>query len=478
MSHETVSNMPEELCSLSIAEAAELVERREVSPVELTQSALQRIDLHDSRLAAFISRYHDAAMLSAKEAEREISRGNYRGGLHGIPIALKDNIYLRDEVTTMGSRIYGDFRPNYDAGVVERLRAGGAVVLGKTNMHEFALGVTTDNPHYGTCRNPWDLGRSPGGSSGGSAVAVASRMAYGALGTDTSGSIRIPAAACGLVGLKPTYGRVAKNGIFPEAWTLDNVGTLTRCVADAAIMLDAISGHDQRDPTSLNLPATRLVETLSLDIRGMVVGIEDDYFFADVDTEVARAVWAAIDTLHDLGAVIKPIALPTLRHCVWALTIIDSSETTTVHEATLRERPGDYGEDVLFLLKCGTLPSAVDYLHAQQLRSRIRHEFAAAFTEVDVIAAPTVPIRTPEIGETVTTINGVEADTVESLMRLVGPANLVGLPSMSLPCGVLGGMPVGLELMARPLDERRILTAASAFESTDPLHGRIATAYS
>ncbi|MEO6943673.1 MAG: amidase [Lacisediminihabitans sp.] len=470
--------MPDELCSLTITEAAGLVERREVSPVDLTRSAFDRIERYDAQLAAFISRYQETAMLSAKEAEREISHGNYRGRLHGIPIALKDNIYLRGEVTTMGSKIHQNFTPDYDAGVVERLRAGGAVILGKTNMHEYALGVTTDNPHYGTCRNPWDLSRSPGGSSGGSAVAVASQLAYGALGTDTSGSIRIPAAACGLVGLKPTYGRIGKHGIFPEAWTLDHVGTLTRCVADAAIMLDAISGHDQRDPTSLDLAPTRLGESLSPDIRGMIIGIEEDYFFADVDSDVARIVRSAIDTLQQLGAVIRPITLSTLRHCVWALSIIDSSETTTVHEATLRERPEDYGNDVRFLLECGTLPSAVDYLQAQQLRAKIKHEFAAVFTEVDVIAAPTVPIRTPMIGELVTTANGTEVDTIESLMRLVGPANLVGLPSVSLPCGLLDGMPVGIELMARPLNEQQLLIVAATLESTDTLRGHAPTAYS
>ena len=207
------------------------------------------------------------------------------------------------------------------------------------------------------------------------------------------------------------------------------------------------------------------------------MGIEEDYFFAGVDTEVSDIVRSAIDTLSQLGAVIKPIALPMLRHCVWALTIIDSSETTTVHDAMLRDRPEEYGEDVRFLLACGTLPSAVDYLNAQQLRARIKHEFAAAFADVDVIVAPTLPIRTPAIGELMTTVNGAEVDTVESVMRLVGPANLVGLPSLSLPCGILNDMPVGIELMARPLDERHILAAAAALESTDPLRGRAPSAY-
>lgn len=472
-----MSGVASDLLSRPLAEVAKLIKSREVSPAELTRESLAHIDRYDSQLRAFISRYDDTAMRAAQNAEAAIGRGEYRGPLHGIPIGLKDNIFLRGRVTTMGSKIHHDYLPNEDAGVVTKLNTAGAIVLGKTNMHEYALGVTTDNPHFGTCRNPWDLHRSPGGSSGGSAAAVASEMVFAALGTDTSGSIRIPAAACGLVGMKPTYGRVGKSGVFPEAWTLDHVGTLTRSVADAAIMLDAITGHDPHDPASLNMVGTHCAQGLSTDIRGLVIGVEEDYFFADVDDDVARIVRAAIDALSDLGATIKPIKLPRLRHAVWALTIIDSSETTTVHQSMLDSRPQDYGDDVRLLLECGTLPTAVDYLQAQQLRRRIKDEFAAVFTEIDVLAAPTLPIQTPAIGEMASLINGSSTDTVEALMRMVGPGNLVGLPSLSVPCGVLAGMPVGLELIGPPLGEQRVLNVGAAFEATSPLQGLCAAAY-
>ena len=469
--------MTNELMSLTLAEVADLIKAKIVSPVEVTTQALREIEQHADDLKAFISHDPETALAAAREAESEIARGRYRGALHGIPIALKDNIYLRNQVTTMGSKIHRKFVPSYDATVAVKLRDAGAVIVGKTNMHEYALGVTTDNPHFGTCRNPWDLEKTPGGSSGGSAVAVAGSMALGALGTDTSGSIRIPAAACGLVGLKPTYGRVSKYGCFPEAWTLDHVGTLTRTVTDAAIMLDALSGYDVHDHTSALTGASEFHGALSTDIRGRVIGVEEEFFFHNVDDDIALLARAGIDVLRELGATIVPVKLPSLQHCVWALTIIDSSETTTVHEATFVSRAFDYGEDVRFLLECGTLPTAVDYLHAQQLRRQIQLEFAEAFEGIDAIISPTLPIRTPSIGETSSDINGTAFDTVESVMRLVGPANLVGLPSMSVPCGLIGGLPVGLELIGRAFGEQAILDLGSAFESTDPLGGARPEAY-
>lgn len=469
--------MTNELMCLTLAEVSELIKQKSVSPVEVTTQALEQIEQHADDLKAFISHDPELALAAAREAEQEIARGRYRGALHGIPIALKDNIYLRNQVTTMGSKIHRNFVPSYDATVAVKLRDAGAVILGKTNMHEYALGVTTDNPHFGTCRNPWDLDRTPGGSSGGSAAAVAGSMALGALGTDTSGSIRIPAAACGLVGLKPTYGRVSKYGCFPEAWTLDHVGALTGTVTDAAIMLDAISGYDVHDHTSVGTAPPEFRNALSTDIRDCVIGVEEEFYFHNIDDGIALIVRAGIDRLRELGATILPVKLPTLQHCVWALTIIDSSETTSVHEATLASRASDYGEDVRFLLECGTLPTAVDYVHAQQLRRRIQLDFAEAFKGVDAIISPTLPIRTPLIGETSSDINGTPFDTVESVMRLVGPANLVGLPSMSVPCGLLDGLPIGLELIGRPFGEQTILDLGLAFESTDPLDGAHPEAY-
>jgi aspartyl-tRNA(Asn)/glutamyl-tRNA(Gln) amidotransferase subunit A len=463
--------MADDLLSLPLSEVSNLIKERKVSPVELTRSCLDRIDRLNPTLNAFISIYHDEAIEQAKAAEAEIFKGDYRGKLHGVPIALKDNLYLARRVTTMGAKIHRDFVPTYDAGVVTRLRPTGAIFLGKTNMHEYALGATTDNPHFGTCRNPWDLSKIPGGSSGGSAAAVAAHLAFGALGTDTSGSIRVPAAVCGLVGLKPTYGRVSKYGCFPEAWTLDHIGPLTRTVADSAIILDAISGFDQNDPTCLDLPPTQAFGSINKDIRGLVIGVEEDFFFGFVDHQVESLVRAGIEKLRALGATVKPVKLPSLENAFWALTIIDTSETTTVHQPMMKTRAADYGDDVRFLIECGYLPTAVDYLQALQLRRHIKLEVAEMFKTVDVLIAPTLPSKTPSIGEFTSVVNGTSVDTIEILMHNVGPGNLLGLPSLSMPCGVVEGMPVGMEIIGSVLGEQAVLNIALAFESTNPLNG-------
>jgi aspartyl-tRNA(Asn)/glutamyl-tRNA(Gln) amidotransferase subunit A len=302
-------------------------------------------------------------------------------------------------------------------------------------------------------------------------------MTIAALGTDTSGSIRIPAALCGIVGLKPTYGRVSRFGCFPEAWTLDHIGPMTRTVADAAIVLDAISGYDARDPGSLNQPPTRTAGQLASTLDGVVIGIDEEFFFTDVDDEIDRCVRDGIEALRRQGATIKSIRIPGLSNCEWALTIIDTSETSTVHHANLRDRPEDYSDDVRLLLECGELPSAVEYLEAQQLRRHLRSEMQRAFDGVDVLVAPTLPTRTPLIGKTTTTINGRDVDAIESLMRLVGPASLLGLPSLSVPCGVAKGLPVGMQVIGPALGEQKVLNTGHVLELSEPMGSMRATAY-
>lgn len=469
--------MSTDLAALPVHELAPLLESREVSPVEVTEAVLENVGRHDQKLRAYIDVYRDEALEGARNAESEISGGRYRGPLHGVPLAIKDNIYFADRVTTMGSKIHGDFVSPTNATVVDRLSEAGAVFLGKLNMHEYALGGTTDNRYYGTCRNPWDLDMSPGGSSGGSAAALASNMASAALGSDTSGSIRIPAAFCGIVGLKPTYGRVSRFGVFPEAWTLDHVGPMTRSVKDAAIMLDAMSGYDRRDPGSLNQPAIRTAGSLRTTCEGLTIGVVEDFYFADVDDEVARTVRDGIESLRQLGAEIRTINIPGLRDCEYALTIIDTSETSTVHHANLRDRPVDYSDDVRMLLECGELPSAVEYLEAQQIRRNLRTQVQESFGGVDVVAGPTLPIRTPTIGEATAKLNGRDVDALENLIRLVGPASLLGLPSLSLPCGLVNALPVGMQLVGPAGGEQTVLDVGNALESTSPLGSRRATAY-
>jgi aspartyl-tRNA(Asn)/glutamyl-tRNA(Gln) amidotransferase subunit A len=365
----------------------------------------------------------------------------------------------------MGSRIHADFVPDFTATAVARLTAAGAVIVGKTNMDEYALGGSTDNPYYGTCRNPHDLDRSAGGSSGGSAASVAAGIVAGALGSDTSGSIRIPASMCGVVGLKATYGRVSRYGCFPEAWTLDHVGAITASVTDAAIMLDAISGWDPHDPATLHLPPTSTFPRLRADLAGTVIGVEEDFYFADVDDDIATLVKRAIGRLEQFGVVIRPVTIPGLRDAVYALTVIDTAETTTVHQQNLRERPEDYGSHARFVLECGALVSAVDYLSAQRIRERLRARFGDVFHQVDALVAPTLPLRVPPIGARVARVNGVEVDVPASRSRLVGPANLVGLPALTLPCGLLDRMPVGMQIIGRALGEQTVLNIGLACEA-------------
>ncbi|GAA1306307.1 amidase [Brachybacterium tyrofermentans] len=455
--------------TLSLTEARAALDRQETTSRDLTDECLARIHELDEDLRAFITVDADGARQRADRADEQLRRGERQGPLHGLPLAVKDNLAVAGQITTMGSAIFRDHVPTQSADVVERLTEQGAVNVGKTALHEFALGVTTENPHYGICRNPVDRERTPGGSSGGSAVAVTTGMALGAIGSDTSGSIRIPAAACGIVGLKPTYGRVSTHGCYPESWSLDHVGVLAQTVQDAAVMLDAISGHDPRVPGSLDLPPTTTARDLpdeqdpqqALPLR---IGIEESFFFHDVDPEIETEVRSTLDALVADGAQLVPLTLPSLGASIFALTVIDTAETTAVHDEQFRRRPQDYGEDVRLLLECGAIPSAVDYVQSQQIRAQVRREFQEAFAGVDVIVAPTLPIQTPRIGEATVHLNGREADRDQELMRLVGPANLVGLPSISVPCGQAHGMPVGLQVIGPALGELAVLRAAARVE--------------
>ena len=451
----------------TLTDAARILSEGQASSRELTENCLHTIDSRHQELRAFITVEQDAALRAADESDERRRDGARRGPLDGLPVAVKDNLDVAGRATTMGSAIFRDHIPLQSAAVVDRLEEQGAVRLGATNLHEFALGVTTENPHYGICRNPWDTSRTPGGSSGGSAVAVAAGMALAALGTDTSGSIRIPAAACGIVGLKPTYGRISSFGCYPEAWSLDHVGVLTASVADAALLLDALSGHDARVRSSLPLPPTSSLHEIDQQ-RPLRIGIEEEFFFSGVDAEVEGIVRGILDELGRVGASLVPVTLPSLSDAIFALTVIDTSETTAFHDAQLRRHGEQYGEDVRRLVECGALASAVDYPHAQQIRSNVRAEFHRAFDDVDVIASPTLPLRTPRVGETSVVVNGETRDRDAELMRLVGPSNLAGIPSVSVPCGMLDGMPVGMQLIGPALGEAAVLRAAAAVEALVP----------
>lgn len=464
--------MTKQLAEKSIGELAPLLESKEVSPVEVTEAVLKQVETYNEQINAYIRVDAEDAQTSAKIAEVEIMKGKYKGKLHGIPMALKDIFYVKDKVVTMGSKIHKDFKPTYSATVVEKLAEAGVIFTGTLNMHEYAWGGTNNNPHFGPCRNPWDLEKIPGGSSGGSGAAVAADMTIASLGTDTGGSIRIPSAVCGTVGLKPTHGRVSKYGVYPLSWSLDHAGPMTKTVTDAAILLEYIAGFDPNDPTTIDKPVPSYTTGLSEDLNGMIIGVEEDFFLTNLQPGVQELFYKAIETLKTLGAEIKPITIPSLKNAHYAEMITVLAEASAIHHTNLKKRPEDFGKDVRISLELGELPTAVEYIQAQQIRHKIKQEFQEIFKTVDTILAPTLPFTAPTIGQDITIINNQNLKVSDELIRLQSPANLTGLPSISVPCGLSDNMPVGIQFIGDAFDEQMIIKAAYAFECTKPMEGR------
>jgi aspartyl-tRNA(Asn)/glutamyl-tRNA(Gln) amidotransferase subunit A len=450
-----------ELADFTLVEAAALVKRGAVSPVELLDVCLNRITALDGQLQAFVTVLDERARTDARRAEREIAAGDYRGPLHGIPIAIKDLAHVAGVSTRAGSAVLDTAEPAAnDATVVDRLHTAGAVILGKTTTHEFAFSVFTP-----PTRNPWDLDRVPGGSSGGSAVAVATGMAYAAVGSDTGGSIRIPAACCGVVGLKPTYGRVSKAGVIPLSWSLDHLGPLTRGVADAAAFLAVVAGPDSADPTASKLPVANFTVDLDGGMKGVRIGIPDRYFDARINAAIATLVETARARLVAAGASCRTVSIPALDRVldVHYLTIL--AEAATYHRAHYADRLADYGEDVQRFLAIGSSIPAIDYIEAQRARRGVLADMLAAFEVVDLLAVPTLPIEAPLIGQdTIGWEDGAE-DALTTLIRFTCPFNQTGLPAISVPCGLgTSGMPAGLQLVGPPFAEARVLQAAATAE--------------
>jgi aspartyl-tRNA(Asn)/glutamyl-tRNA(Gln) amidotransferase subunit A len=463
--------MSKELHEMNIWQLAPKVKARKISPVELTQAVLGQIERLDPVLNAYITVDAEGALEAARKAEGQIAGGKYLGPLHGIPISLKDLYDTKGMLTTAGSKIMGDRIPDEDATSVAKLRAAGVIVVGKTNMHEFAFGSTTQNPHFGGTRNPYVTDRIPGGSSGGSAAAVAADMCIASTGSDTGGSIRTPSALCGTVGLKPTYGRVSLYGIVPLAWSLDHVGPMTKCVRDAAIMLSAMAGYDAKDPTSAHEKVPGFARALKNDVKKLRIGIDPSFCFGGVDDEVAAAIRDALDLLQSLGARVVELTLPSIELTSVVESIIITTEAATYHEENLRNRGADYGDDVRGLLEGGSIFSAVQYIKAQRLRRMIQQEFAEAFKKIDIFALPGAPIVAPPIGAETVSIGGVETDVSMALLRFACPSNLTGLPAISIPCRLSrDGLPIGLQLVGRAFDEATVLRTAYTFEANaDPL---------
>jgi aspartyl-tRNA(Asn)/glutamyl-tRNA(Gln) amidotransferase subunit A len=465
----------------TIAELSVLLARRKISPVEITNLFLDRIEKHNPNINAYLTITRDAALAAARESEKRIKQKRSRGPLEGIPIALKDNIWTRGIRTTAGSKILQNFVPDNDATVAASLHRAGAVILGKTNLHEFAYGISTNNPHFGPTRNPWDLTRIPGGSSGGSAAAIAAGLCVASVGTDTGGSIRIPAALCGIVGLKPTFGRVSCHNVVALAPTFDHVGPLARTVEDAALILGIIAGRDPLDTTTLAQPRSKpfgdfrqLVRRLHPHFskkHPLKLGLPRQCFFTSLSEDVRDAVKSAVHSFEQLGAIVEEISLPQISDGDDASSSIALAEATHYHQSQgwFPAHSVEYGEDVRKRLEMGMDIRAADYLVAREVQKRVRAEFDSALTRVDAIVAPTVPITAPHIGENIIEIESAEEPVRGALIRLNRPANFTGLPAISIPCGWTDeNLPVGLQLIGRAWEEEQLLTIARLFEKAHP----------
>ena len=463
-----------DLAFASIEEVARLYRKRKLSPVDVTKLMLARIDQLNPKLNAYITVTAEQALAQAKKSEAELfaprSRKGHRdrGPLHGIPISLKDNIYTKDIRTTAGSKILKDFVPLHDAVVWAKLKKAGAILLGKTNLHEFAYGVTTNNPHYGPTRNPWDLARIPGGSSGGSAAAVAAGLCYGSIGTDTGGSIRIPASLCGVVGLKPSTGRVSVEGIVPLSPRLDFVGPLARNVVDAALLLDPLFVGAKMEPR----PSS--IRKFSKRANKFRLGLPKEFFLDLVSDDVHTAFDEAVRSLQQHGAKVKAVSIPLLNETEEAGNHIAWAEATYYHQQAgwFPAHSADYGEDVRARLEMGTKVSAIAYLQALETRDKFIQQFHQAMNdaEVDALVVPTTPIAAPLIGEESTPIGKASHPTRALLLRLNRPANLAGIPAISVPCGFTGaGLPVGLQVIGAATDELLLLRIAQVAQAIMPV---------
>lgn len=454
--------MSDDLAYGTIAGLSAAIAGGQVSPVALVQAALDRIAQLDDSLQSFICLAPDP-LGAARVAEAEIHAGRLRGPLHGIAIGIKDNYLTTDMPTTAGSVAPGTTFPLIDAAAVSRLRQAGAVLLGKTRTHEYAWGTITP-----PVRNPWDLSRIPGGSSGGSVAAVAAGLCVAAMGSDTGGSIRIPASLCGTVGLKPSFGRVSRAGIVPHSWSLDHAGPLTRSVEDAAILLSVLAGRDTADPATRAEPVPDYRAALAgASVRGLRVAVIRNHFFGRNHPDVEDAVEQAIAWFGAEGAILSDVTLPNLEYGLGAIFAIELASSAAYHDVRLRNGQAQhFAPDVRMLVEMGRLVTGADLLKAEQFRHVLMADFARLFETADVIVGPTEPVTAPRIGDTRVAVAGGDENALAATWRLTYPYNLAGLPAISLPCGFdRDGLPIGLQIAARPYDEVTLLRAASAYEA-------------
>ena len=463
----------------TIEELAALLAKRKISPVELTELFLRRIQRQNPALNAFLTVTAEPALAAARRAEKQLlhhrSARRENAPLLGIPITIKDNIWTRGIRSTAGSKILQDFIPARDSTVARKLARAGAILLGKTNLNEFAYGITGGNAHYGPAHNPWAMDRISGGSSAGSAAAIAAGLCVASVGTDTGGSIRVPSSFCGTVGLKPTFGRVSIFGTMPLSPSLDHIGPVARSVADAAILLGLMAGRDSLDRTSSSRPVGDFRGALQKPLRKFRLGRPRQLYWEKLDPEVRRITESALRDMEKLGAVVREVSLPLLKESLDAATDISLAEALHVHEAAgyFPSRAAEYGEEVRQRIEAGAKVPAHRYLAAFDVRKRLLSEFDEAFRDVDAIVAPTLPVPAPPIGAESVEIDGEQIGTRLAIVGHSRPANFTGLPAISVPCGFTrAGLPVGMQLIGRAFDEITILRVAHSYERANDWRAR------
>ena len=462
-----------EICYMSAADLGRRLRQGEISPVEIVEAHLSRIRATEPTLNSFITLLPEQDMAAARQAERDIQAGRYRGPLHGIPVALKDLYATGGVRTTSGSRLFDTHIPAQDCTVAARFRQAGAILLGKLNMHQFAYGPTGENPDYGPTRNPWNPELITGGSSGGSGSAAAAGQCPITTGSDTGGSIRIPAALCGIVGLKPTYGRISRHGLTPLAWSMDHPGPMTRTVEDAALTLNLIAGHDPQDVASANRPVPDYTAALTGDLRGLRIAAPRQYFDAPLAPEVRQSVNEALTTLESLGAQVREVDFPEFQDAAAISTIMLMAEASAAFRDLLQTDAPRIYEPVRLRLEAGLFISAADYLRAQQARAVFDRAARRLLTGADLIAGPAAPITAPPLLEQQVQAGEHQIGVVAALTQYTRPYNINGFPAISVPCGFSPDhLPIGLQLAARPFDEAAALRAAHAYEQATQWHTR------
>lgn len=453
-----------DLHTLTISDALEAIREKKISVRELVDACSRQIERWNSKLNAFITVIPPEEAIKAQSPESSASSSKT---LHGIPLAIKDLFDMAGLRTTIGSKFFADHIAEQDAFVVEKLKQAGAILMGKTNTHEIALGITGNNPHYGTARNPWDTTRIPGGSSSGSAIAVATGMALGALGSDTGGSIRIPASLCGVVGFKPTFGRVSLRGVFPLSWNLDHVGPFAKSVRDIALMMQVIAVHDPLDPASAKMLTGDYLGHLKDDVRARKIALAVGDFIETSDAEVLEAVREAANLFKSLGCKVDEVDVSWLQEAALANKIMTQSDGAAVHRDRLKEHPEMFGDDIRRRLEDGSNTSLTDYILARRTQTEVQKKLERFFETYDFLILPTTPIAAP-------TIEGHDAvEQAARLTRFTAPFNLSGLPALSLPCGFNSeGLPIGLQIVSRAWGESKVLNLGHAFEQATEWHKR------